>query len=69
MHRAEPVQQSKCNAPLHTLTDRQCRFPIHEDHTVAGWHIFCGKPVVRGSFFCEEHHARCWNPRDRRHRR
>ena len=22
--------------------------------------IFCGKPTVRGSSFCEVHHKRCW---------
>ncbi|MDX0230317.1 hypothetical protein GOC14_07115 [Sinorhizobium meliloti] len=62
-------RQSSTNAPLHCLENHQCRFPIHEDHTIPGWYLFCGATVAPGSPFCPEHHDRCFTPKLRLVRR
>jgi hypothetical protein len=40
--------------PLLGLRSRECRFAIAEDHSVIGYHLFCGRPTG-GDVYCREH--------------
>lgn len=37
------------------LTEKDCKWPVKEDHAVNGWHWFCGRLKPMGQPYCARH--------------
>jgi GcrA cell cycle regulator len=62
-NKVEP-EEKKSGATILTLNDRMCKWPIG-DPRVAGFH-FCGKGVLVGFPYCNEHAVKAYQPATRR---
>ncbi|MEW9805922.1 GcrA family cell cycle regulator [Mesorhizobium marinum] len=43
--------------PLLNLARCQCRFPVSEDPSVPGSHLFCAAPTAADRVYCDHHNT------------
>jgi hypothetical protein len=48
--------QATDEIPLMDLGRGQCRFPVREDPSVPGGHLFCAQATAPGAVYCAHHH-------------
>jgi hypothetical protein len=56
------------DVPLMKLGRYQCRFPVREDRSVPGGHMFCAAPTSPDRVYCDHHHSIVTNVEPRRAR-
>jgi len=50
------VGQAMDAIPLMDIGHGQCRFPVREDPSVTGSHLFCAQATSPGAVYCAHHH-------------
>lgn len=59
---ATPSQATQTGEPVNTvplvdLGHRQCRFPVKENPSVPGGHLFCGQATAPDQVYCTHHRS------------